>query len=128
MITAFFDADCGFCTKSVNFMERLQPKNFRWVPYGTEDALLAAAHFQFSDSQNFVVAVSPGSKLIAKGPEVFWLALALQTRFPKLGALSNFLSRVMSTAPGSAVSWKVYRFIASRRNKLSGSGATCDVG
>lgn len=128
MVTGFFDSDCGFCTKSVNLTKLLNPEGFVWIPYGSDDRLLASAGFPDFDRKKFVVAVSSASEVIARGPEVFWLVLELQTLYPQLRGLARLVVRIASTRFGSVLSWKVYRLIASRRMNLSGNGATCDLG
>lgn len=128
MVIGFFDSDCGFCTKTVNFSKLLKPQDFVWVPYGADDGLLQSAAFSDLDRKKFVVAVSADSEVIARGPEVFWLVLELQTRYPQLRGLARCLAGIASTRFGSVLSWKAYRLIASNRMKLSGGDATCDLG
>jgi len=127
MITGFFDADCGFCSKSVDWAKALKPDGFVWVPYGTEDDLLEAAGFAHADRKNFVVAVSSNSSIVARGPEVFWLVLERQNRLPRLRSVGRLMARLSRTRFGSGLSWFVYRAVASRRLQLSGRNATCKL-
>ena len=127
VITGFFDADCGFCSKSVDWAKALRPDGFVWVPYGSADGLLESAGFAHADRKNFVVAVSSNLSIVARGPEVFWLVLERQTRLPRLQGFGRLVARLAKTKFGSGLSWFVYRAVASRRLQLSGRNSSCQL-
>ena len=128
MIKGFYDADCGFCTQSVEFWGRLLPIGFVWRPYGFDEELLARAKISLDDRKSAVVAIDDDGCVVGRGPEVFWMVLERQSRIPILRPFTSLLGRWLRGPKPLWFSWRVYRLVASNRMKLSGGGgASCGL-
>lgn len=115
-----FDSDCGFCTRAVGVLRRIDRKGrVRILPLQSGEAL---AHFGVTQEQALmqVWALDPRGGL-SGGAEAVNVALS--------AALGIGAPLWLYRLPG--VGWcqeRVYRAVAANRYRLPGSSAACSVG
>ena len=112
-----FDADCGFCTRSVNVMKHL--------PHDAE-----VQGYQFADLDGFGTTEGRAQR------EVLWVdrsgrisggAQAIARLLCNSGGLYALAGWVLRVAPVRWIAAGVYRVIANNRQRMPGGTAACAI-
>ena len=115
--TLIFDGTCGFCTRSRNFLVKLDRKRrIRTVPYQRSGTAAAAgvSHERLTTEVCFVDA----------GGTATWGAEAINTALAT--ALGNRLPTRVYRLPGMrGLQDRVYRWVAANRHRLPGTTPWC---
>lgn len=110
-----FDADCGFCTRCVNFLKRL--------PHGAD-----IQAFQFTDLEAFGTTEARAQR------EVLWVdetgrisggAQAIARLLVSSGGIYAIAGWLLRTPPVRWIAAGVYRVIANNRQRMPGGTAAC---
>lgn len=114
--TFVYDGDCGFCTRSAQFLQRRVPSAASIIPWQQAD--LSALGLTSAECDRAVQWVAPGRPALA-GPEAIAALLrASSLRWRLAGGLLAF-------RPVSALAWPIYRWIARNRHRMPGGTAAC---
>ena len=113
-----FDADCGFCTASVRFMQRpLIRADVVAEPFQTHD--LAARGLNSTDCAA-TLHVLADAKVYTGAAAIARVLRASRTPWPVLGVLLR--------VPGlSQLAELLYRIVARNRHRLPGATASCEM-
>ncbi|OZM72629.1 hypothetical protein CFN78_13400 [Amycolatopsis antarctica] len=114
-----YDGDCGFCSRSVRFLEEHNLMGYRATPWQrVPDGELTVA---FERLQSEVVLVRPGLPVVG-GADA--LAASVRASDSRL----RFTGRLLALPGFRAVAHAVYRQVARNRYRLPGGSAACRIG
>ncbi|GAA4620188.1 thiol-disulfide oxidoreductase DCC family protein [Saccharopolyspora hordei] len=112
-----YDGDCGFCTRSVRWAERL-PVRMRVLPW--QEADLAAYRTTRDRAQHEVLWVAPSGRVFGGAAAVAELLKSCRGPWPAAGLLMS--APVLRTL----ADW-VYRAVAANRSRLPGGTPACQL-
>lgn len=116
-----FDGDCGFCTRSGEFLRRHIQTPARIVPWQAVDlGPLGVSRAECTDAVQYV----SGGRVSA-GPVA--IADLLQTATRRRDAAWRAAGWVMARRPVVTLAWPVYRWVARHRHQLPGSTTACEL-
>ena len=115
--TLIYDGDCGFCTRSVRWVERL-PVRVRVVPW--QEADLAALRTTEDRARHEVVWVPPCGRVRGGAAAVAALLEHCRRPWPVLG-------RAMDAPLLRSAAEFAYRRVANNRHRLPGATPACQL-
>ncbi|MFI1004136.1 thiol-disulfide oxidoreductase DCC family protein [Streptomyces galbus] len=113
-----FDGDCGFCTTSVELVQRLVRPRCEVVPWQHAD--LASLGVTAERARYEALWITPTGRVYGGAQAVAKILLSARGAWPALGALLT-LPPVRWAAHG------VYRLVAANRGRLPGGTPACAV-
>lgn len=116
--TLVYDADCGFCTRSVRFIERWVDRRQRYDVRPWQSLDLAAVGLTAQDCDEAAQFITADGRVLSGHPAI---ASAATHGAPVWRPAGHLLM-----APG--ISWvaaKAYRWVAAHRHQLPGGTAAC---
>jgi predicted DCC family thiol-disulfide oxidoreductase YuxK len=112
-----YDGDCGFCTRSARWVERL-PVRVRLLPW--QDADLAALRTTEARAQHEVIWVDATGRVFGGADAVAELLKHCRLPWPALGwTMSAPLLRMLAE--------RAYRWVADNRYRLPGATPACQL-
>ena len=120
-LVLFFDGDCGFCSKSVQQVYRLDAKGaIEFAPLqGELSEKLGLRKFADKEGGTMVIIREPDGERFFKGDA--WIILG-QT----LGGIWKLLAEIFALFPKAARDW-AYDLVAKNRYLLAGKGNACGM-
>lgn len=110
----FYDSDCPFCVRQVNWLARLDwAGRFRWVPASSPEGIQLAARLAPGALAAAVHCVSPTHSVCQGARCLRWVALRLPLLAPF--ALVLWLPGMLPLAEAG------YRWVARNRHRWNGS-------
>ncbi|KAF3469210.1 DUF393 domain-containing protein [Streptomyces sp. Tu 3180] len=111
-----FDGDCGFCTSSVRFLERVVRPGCEAVPWQRAD--LAALGVTRERARHEALWVTPVGRVYGGARAVAKLLLSAGGAWALVGAL-------LTLPPVRWAAHAAYRLVANNRRRLPGGPAGC---
>lgn len=115
--TLVYDGDCGFCTRSARWVERL-PVRAEIVPW--QEADLSALRVTRERARHEVLWVAPGGR-------VFGGAAAVAELLKQCGLPWRLLGSVLSAPVVRGLADIAYRWVSANRSRLPGSTPACQL-
>ncbi|GAA0526413.1 hypothetical protein GCM10011581_13250 [Saccharopolyspora subtropica] len=112
-----YDGDCGFCTRSVRWAERL-PVRMRILAW--QEADLAAYRTTPERARHEVLWVAPSGRVFGGAAAVAELLRSARLPWPVVGW-------AMSAPVLRWVAERVYRWVADNRSRLPGATPACQL-
>jgi predicted DCC family thiol-disulfide oxidoreductase YuxK len=113
-----FDADCGFCTRCVEFIKRKLPTSAEVI--SSQSADLASYGTTEERASREVLWVAPSGRVDGGAQAIARLLI-------DCGGLYAFAGMLLRTPPIRWMAHPVYRWIANNRQKMPGGTAACAI-
>lgn len=119
-----YDADCGFCTATVNRIRRFFPRvDFR----ASRTVDLAQFNLTERDTQERAYLIVPAADN-STAPTIYQGGRAITGLAASWGRPGRIIATVLGFRPVALPIEIVYKLVARNRHKLPGGGDSCTIG
>ncbi|WP_156727312.1 thiol-disulfide oxidoreductase DCC family protein [Streptomyces apocyni] len=112
-----FDGDCGFCSRMIEFAQRVVQPQAQFVPWQFAD--LPALRVTAEQADREVLWISPAADRVHGGAQGI-ARMLIRGRRPW-----RYLGLILKVPPVSWAAHGVYRVVANNRHRLPGGTTAC---